>query len=1247
MYLKKLDILGFKSFANKTTINFSNGITAIVGPNGCGKTNILDALRWVLGEQKVTLLRGSKMEEVIFNGSRDMKPLGMAEVTLTLVNETGILPTEYGELQITRRLFRSGESEYLFNKVPCRLKDITELFFDTGLGAHSYSVIQQDMVDSVISDRAEERRFLFEEAAGITKYKQRKRAALRKLDATETDFLRLNDIYSEVKTQVNSLKRQYKKAERYQKALDEIKAWELHLSSQRIKAVDAERREVKARADGLNDKMLNRQAELDKVSAELENNRTEQLDLEHELTGVGNQVYEISEKAHQLENEISVLGEKRSNAGALIERNRADIRALQARSEILSEQRAHAEEELSEKNALLESLVSSLAGAETTQAEADRQLLAARTTRESGNKKLVELEGRISSGKTEEDNLRQQEQELRQRLDEISSQIESSHSQLVEVQQQFEQRRQSLDDVNSRKLETETSAAGLREELERLVETGEDLAMKIADLTASAEACLARKHLLEEMMLHYEGHDSGVVAAMEVKDRWSGIAGTVAEKFVPTEGLEVAVEAALGELARYVICEERKTAENIIQYLKQERKGRIGILVPDSGTLNPVVKRPDISNPEFVGWLDTLVSTDEKLRPLMQAVLARVAVFSKGTDPTGILERLPYGFKAVSTDGTVYSKNIISGGSDDQFPLFRRREKVAEQERLIAELREQIDNLQTAKNQNTARIAGTRARSAHLASELDSLAEEVRETQEKLTESGYRRQTVENEIARLGRERQSAESKLDKIRHRQYSLELDYGQLASEKDSLVSNMSRAGTQLSDRETAAAEALEKVSRMQVQVVEARSKAEQIESKITHMRELQQELANTLQAKEQEIMQAERDIEASAGRIAELEERLKESFGRRSEMTVRQGQLREAQAVLLQGYAEKEKQVKAVRSDKEDTKEKLHQLEIRLTTLDSETRSIAERIRQEYEVDITVVETVNPDESLSRDQALEQLQTLREQLKKYGAVNLLALEEYHTTSDREKFLGEQLRDLETAKKDLQETIGTINNTARKLFHETFSRVRENFQQLFTELFTGGEADISLENPDDPLESEIVIIARPRGKKLLSITMMSGGERALTAIALLFSLYMVKPSPFCILDEIDAPLDDANCRRFLKIIGVFSAQTQFIAITHNKITMEVADNLYGVTMEQPGISKLVAVKFSEIADDDQRLVTAIAEFRPVRESRVSPPADLAASDEVEGPEEGNGEPEIPQSIVERMTPKIVHARDEEEPR
>ncbi len=789
MYLKKLEILGFKSFANKTTVNFSEGVTAIVGPNGCGKTNILDALRWVLGEQKVSLLRGSKMEEIIFNGTRDVKPLGMAEVTLTVINDRSVLPTEYNEVQITRRLFRSGESEYLLNKVPCRLKDITELFVDTGMGAHSYSVIQQDMIDAVISDKAEERRFLFEEAAGITKYKHRKKAALRKLDATEQDLLRLQDIYSEIKTQVNSLKRQYKKAERYQSVRNEIKDWELYLASETIKELNNEKRALKSESDDLSTKKLKKETEIEQKSAGLEAFRKEQIDLEHILTKVGDEVFEITESTYSLENKISMLKEKKSNASLLIERNSEEIKALNARAELLNEQSEETKADIETARNDFGSLSQQFKSADARQSESDTRLLSARESKESSNQELLELESKLSSGKTEEKSLKQQQDELKAKISELGNLLTENESSKIGLKTELEKAKANLEEKVSRKTKLVQTKSNIQTELEGMNEKEDNIVGEISQLSSSVEACQARKVLLEDMILHYEGHQSGVVAVMESKDMWGDVSGTVAEKFVPEEGLEIALEAALGEISGFLICKNRPTAENIIGFLKANKKGKIGILLPDSGTFNPLVKRPEITHESFVGWLDNFVKTDSELEPLMQAVLSRIAVIKSDSPPAEILGQLPYGFKVVSLSGIVYSSNSISGGSEESFPLFRRKEKVAEQEKEIAQLAMQIETIAAVKNQLIARSAELKASTGRILDEIEATIEEISLTQKNVDEINFLIRSSDKEISRLKDELKAIREKLDKIQSRQYSLGLDYSQLRDIKETLVNTLS--------------------------------------------------------------------------------------------------------------------------------------------------------------------------------------------------------------------------------------------------------------------------------------------------------------------------------------------------------------------------------------------------------------------------------------------------------------------------
>ena len=1223
MYLKHLDVLGFKSFAHKTTIKFSSGLTAIVGPNGCGKTNVLDALRWVLGEQKTTLLRSGKMEEVIFNGTRDVKPLNMSEVTLTVVNNRGVLPTEYTEVQVTRRLFRNGDSEYLLNKVPCRLKDIIDLFLDTGMGAHSYSVIQPDMIDAVLSDKPEERRFLFEEASGITKYKQRKRAALRKLEATENDFLRLRDIHAEVKTRVNSLYRQHKKAERYQRVMDDIKAWELYLSAGRTGRLEAERRELRAKLDELSRNKTGQETTLDQINAQLEAERKELIDVERQLTEVGQDIYGASEKAHTIEREISVNTEKRTNASSTIDKNEADIESLKLRRQSLSEQLDQAEQAVAEARRQVEATADRLKAVETEQAEADKRLLSARALKEQENHKLLDLEGKLSSGRTEEHNLQEREEDISRRLSEVTSALDGQKPRQSTLLDEHARVQSELNDLTARKRSSEDRRREIAEEIEQTDAAADELAVEISNSQASLEACQARRNLLEEMMLQYEGYESGLVTIMDSRERWPGIAGTVAERFVPVEGMETAVEVALGDLAKCLICDDRRTAEEIIGFLKTEKKGKVGILVPDSGHINSAVKRPEMDLPEFVGWLDSFVSTDGNLTRLKEAVLARTAVFESGASPDELLQRLPFGFSAVSTDGVLYRKNLISGGSDDQFPLFRRKEKIQQQDEMIAELSERLEEARKQKNRHEAHIAALRAESVKLTGDRDDLSEQIEQTQGRLSELDFEQRTLAGELTRLERDRQDLNGQLESIQHRQYALGLDADELATRKTNLLGSITRAGAEVEELERAATATMEAVSRQQVSLIENRSKVEQIESQINHTREIRDDIEMTLEVKRTEIEQARETITTSTERTTDLEGQLRKLFDERDRLTERQSSLRAAQTELSERLGGKEKQLKQAREQREGVLEEIHQYEIRLNSIDSEVKGIRDRILDEYEVDINTVSAERPDEKIGDDDAREYLQTQKEKLKRFGAVNLLALEEYQEAFEREKFLGEQLTDLETAKKDLQTTISKINQTARQLFAETFATVRENFKSLFVELFRGGEADIMLVDPNDPLESNIEIIARPRGKKILSITQMSGGERALTAISLLFSLYLVKPSPFCILDEIDAPLDDANCHRFLKIIKKFSDQTQFITITHNKITMEAADNLYGITMEEPGISQLVAVKFTE--DDDYTVV----EY---------PTADEAM------PEPEPASVDLPGQIQERINPTVNLASDDD---
>jgi chromosome segregation protein len=1181
VHLKRLELLGFKSFPDKTVIKLIPGVTAIVGPNGCGKTNILDSIRWALGEQKVSLLRGAKMEEIIFNGSRDLKPLGMAEVTLVIQNSKGILPTEYSEVQITRRLFRSGESEYLLNKVPCRLKDIGDLLMDTGVGAHVYSVIQQDMIDAILSDRAEERRFLFEEAAGISKYKNRKKAAIRKLEATEQDLFRLKDIVAEVNTQVNALNRQMKKAERYQKMAEEMKNWELFVNKVDWENLCAEKRELIAEKGALGDALVGHDAAISALSARLEEGRKRAIDLDAQLRELAAEIYQKSEASHAVEKEISILSQKRESARQLKEKNSIEIEALGRRKNILLEQIGDATAELETARGELQSLHEKIVEYEKLQTEADERLLSFRKTREDLSRQLMALEGRLSAGKSDDANLKEQETELGLRLSDLERQLAESESRKIDINEKtarLEESRARLTD-NIDLLRKHKS--GLEEDTRRLNEKSETLSAEIIEISSAMEAAEARRHLLNEMIVHYEGYGSGVIAAFEKQDNWPGLIGTVADNITPLPGFENAIETALGELAGYVICRDRQTADQIISYLKNEKRGRIGIIIQETVAAAPP-SRPQAPTSGFLGWAEDYVSVSDDLRPLATLLLSGIAI-AQPENCENLLEVLPPLYSVVSTDGKFYrSRSIISGGSMEGLSLFGRREKAAEQERILADLGSRLASLKESRNEATAQLAAKQAELRKAESEIEDKSEELFEVETQITSFRFQLQNSESDLHRIEKEKKGIADKLETLRSRQYTLTLNFDQLARAKADILQKINERESAIGDCEARADEIQKRLSELQISLIEHRGKIQGLESRIVHTRELISEVENTAVQKRAEISQADIEIQSGIIRGEELERELRTIFDARDILMKRETELRQTHSGLQESLGETEKEIKSCRALREETLSRMHAMDLRLTEIESGLKTIVDKIKGEYNLEPDSLSAVPPDPELLPEKRAERIQELKEAIKNYGAVNLLALEEYKSAKERQDFLSAQLNDLLNAKSTLQSTISKINATARDLFQSTFAEVRNNFKKVFEELFTGGDADIRLIDENDPLESPIEIIARPRGKKLLSIAQMSGGERALTAISLLFAIYLVKPSPFCILDEIDAPLDDANIHRFLKMIKAFSDQTQFIIITHNKITMEAADVLYGVTMERPGVSRVVSVRFNEDGED-----------------------------------------------------------------
>jgi chromosome segregation protein len=1077
------------------------------------------------------------------------------------------------------------------------------------------------MIDAILSDRTDDRRFLFEEASGISKYKNRKKAALRKLEATDGDLIRLKDIVAEVNTQVNSLNRQMNKAQRYKKYSDELKGWEIFFGKTLIDSLNRENRELSSERETLSDNKIKSETNIDTISAEQEAERKKLTDIEKQLSEISNDIYKKSEEAHTIEKEISVLHERHENAQQLREKNILDIDAYDKRKKVLLEQIDQSEKETVDCSNDLTRLEKEYVEKEKVLLSIDENLLTTRQEREKFNQKLMALEGQLSAGKSDDHNLKEQETEINSGLTNLDRQLETLGNEnniLREKQTECENKisllKEKINDAESKRTAIENEIASLDKQ-------HEETAGMVYELSSSLEAAQARNHLLKEMIAHFEGYGGGVVTAMENRERWPGLIGTVADNLTPKPGFENPIEAALGDTASFMICHDRATAEGIIEFLKREAKGKASILIMEHAGSNSLSTRPQIVDEGLIGWADNYVSVSGELTMLASLLLSTVAIV-KPDRINDILDKLPYYFSAVTTDGKFFrGKAIMSGGSQEGLSLLGRKEKVAEQDRVIGELASQTEELKNKKNHITTLIGSRQAELKELIAELDDLRNDSDNTEKEFTSHSFERQATQKEISRIENERRELSARLESLRNRQYSLNLNHDQLAKEKNSIIESLREHDAKFEKLENESEKLENLLSSLQISRVELKSKRQQLESQIRHTKELIDEINLNTTQKSEEIDRADQEIIGYEEKNILLENELKKKFDSRDAMIENQREVKKSHDAIQNNLDIREKEIKSLRQSREEINTELHATEIRIAEIESEIRNIKQNIRDEHDIDLEEITAEPPNVEIAVEERPARILQLKERMKDFGAVNLLALDEYKTAKERQEFLTSQINDLLNAKTTLQSTIVKINQTAKKLFIETFDKVRSNFQEVFAELFTGGESNIRLLNENDPLESPIEIIARPRGKKLLSITQMSGGERALTAISLLFAIYLAKPSPFCILDEIDAPLDDANIHRFLKIIKTFSDQTQFIIITHNKISMEAADILYGITMEQPGVSRVVSVRFNE-SGSEKIIDTSIGDIELRHDSeiptavkdRITPTVNIKSTDSTE---------------------------------
>ena len=1177
MYLSKLEIVGFKSFAQKVALRFDSGISAIVGPNGCGKTNIVDAIRWVLGEQRYSALRSEKMEDVIFNGTKQRKALGMAEVSLVIENTKGILPSEYTQVTVGRRVYRSGESEYLLNKVACRLKDILDLFMDTGMGADAYSVIELKMVETILSDKTDERRHLFEEAAGVTKYKFRRKAAYRKLESVQADLMRVNDIVAEVQKAVSSLERQAKKAEQFHTVRDKLRALEIDLMEREFAQLDERTRPLTMKLAALQGEQGRIDTDLAAKEAMLEESRVRMLGIDRRLAAAVDEVSAARERIQRIEEKNLVAAERAKALQENIlryedeERARAvELEQLRRDAVVLQERRAGLEGEEGQTKQDLEVRTAALQ-------DSSGRLDAKKAELQSLNERMITIVHSIASGQTESDRKKGRLENLRGRIaraeEENSAygeELQSLDGRIADMSAEDRQMRRMFTEAEMKYYEAETKKKELRERIE-------EVQREVTEARGEIDRKSAKADFLKGLLESREGLSQGVrhlAASAAWRPRRKG---TVADVVSAEERFRAAIEAALGDFTNLLIVDTSHEAEQGMAILTEDQQGKATFISLDR--LPDVRSRLRLPHMQGVlGWAADLARFDRSLAPLFRLLLDRVLIVDTFDTARAVSARFS-GVRCVTLRGEVLTGiGLVRGGGlrQDEGGSIGKHQQIEELHREIAAHHEEVRALEQSRETLLTEHDAIDLRT--LTETVKSIEKEMNGVEMRIAQLAFEKKRADDSIARnheligeLVSEAEDLEGSitadapaLEALHRQKGDTERSLGAVASELQVLEAEWNERAQVVNDLNI---RAVAVHADLNAAAGDLKRNEESVGSTLASIDHLRMDVAKG----REEIAAMERAVGGNLEIVIALQKELATVQAARDAIERELDESREAAHGV-------ELEIKDLRRSHDEIIGSIHEYDMKIADLHAKADHIKARALEEFEVTIEL-KSYPAEEFVDFASLRDEIQGLREKMKSLGNINFAAFEEYKTEKDRYEFLSTQRKDLLEAEKTLLATIEEINSTAQKKFLDTFALIRRNFIETFKSLFDpGDECDLRLEEDVDPLEARIDIMAKPRGKRPTSIDLLSGGEKTLTATALLFAIYLVKPSPFCILDEVDAPLDDANIDRFTRILRKFSNNTQFIVVTHNKRTMEAANALYGVTMEEEGVSKLVTVRFNQ---------------------------------------------------------------------
>ena len=1186
MYLKSIEVHGFKSFANKINFKFHNGITGIVGPNGSGKSNVADAVRWVLGEQRIKQLRGVSMQDVIFSGTEMRKPLGYAYVAITLDNSDHQLAIDYDEVTVSRRLYRSGESEYMLNGTACRLKDVNELFYDTGIGKEGYSIIGQGQIDKILSGKPEERRELFDEAAGIVKFKRRKYAAQKKLEDEKQNLLRVNDILAELEKQTGPLEKQAEKARIYLRKKEELKTLDVNvflLENVRVREqlVEVEGKlniatgdlqDTTDKYESIKEEYERIQGRIEWLDQEIETARATLTDtgvmrskLEGEINVLKEQIHSAQGNEEHLQNRIHSISEQLAERDKERDAIFADKKEIDDKLLSLEEERAQAREllgktqrEIEELNNNIESGKNTIIDALNNRATIKSKLGRFDTMLEQVNIRKAELNSRLLRAKSDE----AEQTETIKKLEEEFETITSTIQKLTEEQELIDER-----------------LSGVREEL-----AGKD--QKLRDTQILYHQQKSKLEALSNLTERYEGYGGSVKAVMEQKDKEKGIIGVVADIIKVDAKYETAIETALGGNIQNIVTEDEETAKRMIGYLKKARAGRATFLPLTSITHPQEFKNPDaLKEKGVLGMADALVKVDKKYQNVAKAMLGRIVVVDHVDNAVKIARKFDYGIRMVTLEGELLVPGgAISGGAfKNNSNLLGRRREMEELEKKVKQYLLDIDNIlndieETKKGRNKMRLEleDIKGQIQRKFIEQNTARMNVMQAEEKKSETAEGFDTLKNE-------EQDIETQMKEIQLGKDEAAAELADSENLEKNVEEQIAGFQTQLETKRAQESVQSSQVSEWDVEVEKMRQNAdfqrqnlERVEGEraryMAELNEVKEGLhlgKEEVERKRENILEIEKTIAASHTAQSDAEQKLKDDIKTKEELSGRQKNFFASREELSERMAALDKEVYRLGSQKERMEESIE--------------SQINYMWDEYEITLSDAENLKNEEMNDLPAMKRGISGLKDEIRKLGDVNVNAIEDYRNLMERYTFLKTQHDDLVEAEKTLLNIIEELDTSMRKQFNEKFEQINREFDKVFKELFGGGKGTLELIEDEDVLEAGIRVIAQPPGKKLVNMMQMSGGEKSLTAICLLFAIQNLKPSPFCLLDEIEAALDESNVTRFAKYLHKLTKNTQFIVITHRRGTMEKADRLYGITMQEKGISTLVSVNLIDKELDD----------------------------------------------------------------